>query len=104
LCGALTAFGRRWLAGGADWDSLGLRVALDPVPPISFELGVPGWAPTLQIVRIHSPAARAGIARAKTAANEVTANRMGETAFAGPAKGKLVAQASQFAAVRIPRS
>lgn len=92
------------LADGSDWDPLSLLVALDPVPPVSFELGAPGWAPTLQmsayIRRLPAP----GPVRIRMHANDVTNNRMDEAAFAWDSSGRVVAQANQFAAVRVPRS
>lgn len=91
------------LASGADWDPLSLLVALDPVPPASYDLGVPGWAPTVQfgayIRRLPAP----GPVRALLQATEVTGDRMDETAHVWDAKGRLAAQATQVAAVRPPR-
>ncbi|MCE7006849.1 thioesterase family protein [Kibdelosporangium philippinense] len=91
------------LADGSDWDPLSLLVALDPVPPVSFELGAPGWAPTLQmsayIRRLPAP----GSVQVQLNASDVTNNRMDEAAFAWDSSGRVVAQANQFAAVRVPR-
>jgi acyl-Coa thioesterase superfamily protein/acyl-CoA thioesterase superfamily protein len=91
------------LADGSDWDPLSLLVALDPAPPVTFDLGIPGWVPTLQlsahIRRLPAP----GALRVNLHANDVTGNRMDETALAWDSKGRLVAQAMQFAAVRVPR-
>nr|CTQ95819.1 TesB-like acyl-CoA thioesterase 3 [Kibdelosporangium sp. MJ126-NF4] len=91
------------LADGSDWDPLSLLVALDPVPPVSMELGMFGWAPTLQfsayIRRLPAP----GPLRVRLDANDISDNRMDETAFAWDSSGRLVGQASQFAAVRLPR-
>lgn len=92
------------MADGTDWDPLSLLVALDPVPPVSYELGAPGWAPTLQfsayVRRLPAP----GPVRVRMNAHDVTNNRMDEAAFAWDSSGRVVAQATQFAAVRLPRS
>lgn len=99
--GAIATWQR--LADGSDWDPLSLLVALDPAPPVSFDLGVPGWAPTLQmsayIRRLPAP----GSVGVRMHANELGGNRMDEAAFAWDSSGRLVAQATQFAAVRIPK-
>jgi hypothetical protein len=97
--GAIATWQR--LADGTDWDPLSLLVALDPVPPITYDLGIAGWVPTLQmsayIRRLPAP----GSVKVNMHANDITGSRMDETAFAWDAKNGLVAQATQFAAVRI---
>ncbi|GAB3874443.1 thioesterase family protein [Kibdelosporangium lantanae] len=91
------------LADGTDWDPLSLLVALDPVPPITFDLGVPGWVPTLQmsayIRRLPAP----GSVKVRMTGGDITGNRLDETALAWDGKDRLVAQAVQFAGVRMPR-
>jgi hypothetical protein len=91
------------LADGSDWDPLSLLVALDASPPVSFDLGVPGWAPTLQmsayIRRLPAP----GSIGVRMHANELGGNRMDEAAFAWDSSGRLVAQAIQYAGVRMPK-
>ncbi|MEV4318757.1 thioesterase family protein [Actinocrispum sp. NPDC049592] len=91
------------LGDGSDWDPLSLLIPLDPVPPITMDLGIPGWVPTLQmsayIRRLPAP----GSVKVLMHANDITGGRMDETALAWDGKGRLVAQATQFAAVRIPK-
>lgn len=91
------------LANGADWDPLSLLVALDPVPPISYDLGLPGWAPTVQFSAYLRRLPTPGPVRVRMSATEVGGDRMDETAHAWDAKGRLVGQATQLAAVRVPR-
>ncbi|KUL30823.1 thioesterase family protein [Actinoplanes awajinensis] len=88
------------LADGTDWDPLALLVALDPSPPISLTLGIQGWAPTISLTAYlrHLPAP--GPLRMTMQSAEVTSGRMDETAQLWDAKGALVAQATQLAAVR----
>ncbi|RCG29703.1 thioesterase family protein [Sphaerisporangium album] len=90
------------LADGSDWDPLSLLVALDPVPPVSYDLGLPGWAPTVQfsayVRRLPAP----GPLRVRMRALDVTGGLMDEVAHAWDGKGRLVAQATQLAAVRVP--
>jgi acyl-coenzyme A thioesterase PaaI-like protein len=88
------------LADGADWDPLSLLVALDPAPPISLVLGVAGWAPTITLTAYLRRLPAPGPLRVTMQAAEITSGRMDETALAWDAKGNLVAQATQLAAIR----
>ncbi|GIF02473.1 thioesterase family protein [Actinoplanes siamensis] len=88
------------LASGADWDPLSLLIALDPTPPISLTLGIRGWAPTITLTAYLRRLPAPGPLRMTMQAAEVTGGRMDETALLWDAKGALVAQATQLAAVR----
>lgn len=90
------------LADGADWDPLSLLVALDPVPPVSYDLGLTGWVPTVQFSAYLRRLPAPGPVRVRMHANDVGGDRMDEAAFAWDGKGRLVAQAIQIAAVRVP--
>jgi acyl-coenzyme A thioesterase PaaI-like protein len=89
------------LADGADWDPLSLLVALDLAPPISLTLGVTGWAPTITFTAYARRLPVPGPLRVTMTAAEITSGRMDETVLAWDAKGNLVGQATQLAAVRI---
>jgi acyl-coenzyme A thioesterase PaaI-like protein len=95
---------RTWqrLADGRDWDPCSLLVALDPVPPVSYTLGLPGWAPTIQLSAYLRRHPAPGPVRVAMRATEVGDGRMDEIAQVWDSKGRLVAQATQFAAVRMP--
>src|SRR6478736_5178853 len=45
--GVLSAWFR--LADGRDPDPISLLMVVDALPPVTFELGMPGWAPTLEL-------------------------------------------------------
>ncbi|WP_020666737.1 thioesterase family protein [Amycolatopsis nigrescens] len=90
------------LADGTDWDPLSLLVALDPVPPVSYQLGLPGWAPTVQLSAYLRALPAPGPVRVRMTATEVTGDRMDEVAHVWDATGRLVAQATQLAGVRLP--
>ncbi|NUR83294.1 MAG: thioesterase family protein, partial [Nonomuraea sp.] len=90
------------LADGSDWDPLSLLVALDPVPPVSFDLGLPGWVPTIQLSAYVRRLPAPGPIRVRLAATDVGGDRMDEVAHVWDSKGRLVAQATQLAAVRVP--
>ncbi|GAA3582139.1 thioesterase family protein [Nonomuraea rosea] len=90
------------LADGSDWDPLSLLVALDPVPPVSFDLGLPGWVPTIQLSAYLRRLPAPGPIRVRLTATDVGGDRMDEVAHVWDDKGRLVAQATQLAAVRLP--
>ncbi|MEV4073468.1 thioesterase family protein [Nonomuraea fuscirosea] len=90
------------LADGSDWDPLSLLVALDPVPPVSFDLGLSGWVPTIQLSAYLRRLPAPGPVRVRLAATDITGERMDEVAHVWDDKGRLVAQATQLAAVRLP--
>ncbi|SNT30791.1 Thioesterase-like superfamily protein [Streptosporangium subroseum] len=90
------------LADGSDWDPLSLLVALDPVPSVNFDLDLPGWTPTIQLSaylrRIPAP----GPLRVRMHGADITNGRMDETVYVWDSKDRLVAQATQLAAIRMP--
>ncbi|MFI0422403.1 thioesterase family protein [Spongiactinospora sp. 9N601] len=90
------------LKDGSDWDPLSLLVALDPVPPASYDLGVPGWAPTVQLTAYIHRLPTSGPIRVRLSATDLGGDRMHETAQAWDAKDRPVAQATQLAAIRVP--
>jgi hypothetical protein len=90
------------LADGSAWDPLSVLVALDPVPPASYDLGLPGWAPTLSLTAYIRRLPGPGPLRVRLSATEVAGDRMDEVAHAWDADGRLIAQATQLAAVRLP--
>ncbi|GII87501.1 hypothetical protein Ssi03_54910 [Sphaerisporangium siamense] len=90
------------LADGSAWDPLSLLVALDPVPPVSYDLGVPGWAPTVQFTAYIRRLPAPGPLRVSMRALDLTGERLDETAHAWDDKGRLVAHATQLAGVRVP--
>lgn len=98
--GTLTGWQR--LADGSDWDPLSLLVALDPVPPIPFSMGMPGWMPTIQLTAYLRRLPITGPVRLRLRADDITGERIDQTAHIWDAKGRLVAQATQYAAVRLP--
>jgi hypothetical protein len=90
------------LTGGADWDPLSLVVAVDAMPPIGYDLGAPGWAPTMQlsahVCRLPAP----GPIRIHVVATEVDGGQVDHVVRAWDSKDRLVVQASQICARRLP--
>jgi hypothetical protein len=91
---------------GGQFEALGdasaRETGLDSVPPISYDLGLPGWVPTIQLTAYIRRLPAPGPLRVRMHATDVSADRMDETAYAWDSKDRLVAQATQIAAVRIP--
>lgn len=90
------------LGDGSDWDPLSLLVALDPVPPVTFDLGLPGWMPTIQLSAYVRRLPAPGPVRVKLEATDVGGDRIDQVAHVWDDKGRLVAQSTQLAAVRLP--
>lgn len=90
------------LADGSDWDPVSLLVALDPVPPISYDLGIAGWAPTVQFTAYLRGLPAPGPVRVRMRAGELGGDRMDEVAELWDEKNRLIGQATQIAAVRLP--
>ncbi|HEX5566582.1 MAG TPA: thioesterase family protein [Streptomyces sp.] len=93
---------RGWfgLADGRDPDPLSLLLAVDALPPTAFELGVPGWVPTVELtahVR-HSPAP--GPVRVSVTTRNLAGGFLEEDAEVWDSQDRLVAQSRQLA--RLP--
>lgn len=101
-------------------DPLALLLAVDCLPPATFELGGSGWVPTLQLAAFVRAVPAAGpllvrqVARhvatsesANPAASRAAVSRSGtvdETCDVWDSTGRLVATGHQLAALRVPRA
>lgn len=90
------------LADGTDWDPVSLLVALDVGPPASFELGIGGRAPTMQLSAYVRGLPAPGPLRYELRAGEVSGDRMDETLLLWDSENRLVGQSHQLALVRTP--
>ncbi|PRZ42839.1 thioesterase superfamily protein [Antricoccus suffuscus] len=90
------------LADGAAWDPMSLLIPLDPTPPISFDMGLAGWAPTMQLSAYIRRLPAPGPVRVFTKSLDIGNDRMDETTYAWDSKGRLVGQATQLTGVRTP--
>jgi hypothetical protein len=104
LSGRPTGEGR--LSGWAEldtrepWSPVGLLVALDVLPPASFDLGLTGWSPTMSLTaHVHAVPAP-GPLRVTQWVDHLTGERMHESCRVWDADGRMVGQATQLAAVR----
>ncbi|QWC84361.1 thioesterase family protein [Nocardioidaceae bacterium] len=87
------------LADGRDWDAVSLLLAADALVPTTFDLGIPGWAPTVELT-VHVRAKPApGHLHVRHATRFMTGGLFEEDAEVWDSAGTLVAQARQLAMV-----
>lgn len=97
---------RAWVrsAAGREPDPLLLLIVADALPPVTFELGLPGWVPTVELT-VHLRAVPSpGWLRCVQRATVVHGGWLDEECQVWDSAGRLVAQARQLAAYREPRS
>lgn len=95
---------RGWIsfADGRPVDALGLLFFTDAFPPATFELAQAGWVPTLSLSVYVRAAPVPGPLRVSQSAQVVDGGRFDEVCEVWDASDRLVAQATQLAAIRIP--
>lgn len=78
-------------------DPIALLTVVDTLPPVTFELGMPGWAPTLELT-VHVRAIPApGLLRIRHRSGNVAAGLFEEDCEVWDSAGRLVAQSRQLA-------
>lgn len=87
---------------GREPDPLMLLLAVDSLPPVSFDLGIPGWAPTLELTTHVRARPEPGWLRLKHSTRNFADGYMEEDAEVWDSAGRLVAQSRQLARVRLP--
>ncbi|MCU1496184.1 MAG: hypothetical protein JWM47_137 [Acidimicrobiales bacterium] len=95
---------RGWIsfADGRPVDPLGLLFFIDALPPATFELAEAGWVPTLSLTAYVRARPAPGPLRIRQWAQSVDGGRFDEICEVWDADDRLVAQATQLAAIRIP--
>lgn len=95
---------RGWIsfADGRPVDALGLLFFTDAFPPATFELAEAGWVPTLTLTVYVRAVPVPGPLRVSQTARVVDSGRFDEVCEVWDASDRLVAQATQLAAIRIP--
>lgn len=94
---------RGWLALAQDapFDPVSLLFAVDAFPPATFDIEMAGWVPTLELsVYVRALPAR-GPVQVLQRAQLVDAQRVDEVCFVWDRTGRLVAQATQLAGIRL---
>jgi len=91
----------RW-ADGREPDVLSLLTVCDVLPPVTFDLGMPGWAPTLELT-VHVRARPApGWLKVRHATRNLASGLFEEDCEIWDSAGRLVAQSRQLALVPRP--
>lgn len=95
---------RGWIsfADGRPVDALGLLFMVDAFPPATFELARTGWVPTISLTTYVRAVPAPGPLRVRQAAQVVDGGRFDEICEVWDSRDRLVAQATQLAAIRIP--
>ena len=95
---------RGWLrmADGREPDPILLLLALDGLPPVAFDLGIPGWAPTLEFTAYVHGRPAPGWLQLQITSAVLAGGMMEENALVWDSAGRLVAQARQLCGVRLP--
>jgi acyl-coenzyme A thioesterase PaaI-like protein len=94
---------RGWLAfaDGREPDPLALLYAADSFPPATLELATLGWVPTLELTVYVRGVPAPGPLMVRQRARLVQADLVDEVCHVWDSRGRLVAQATQLAGVRV---
>ncbi len=94
---------RGWLGlpGGEDFDPISLLYAVDSFPPATLDIALTGWVPTLELTAYVRALPAPGPVRVLHKAQLIEGNRVDEACFVWDSLGRLVAQATQLAGIRL---
>jgi hypothetical protein len=94
---------RGWLAlpGVETFDPSSLLFALDAFPPATFDIEFSGWVPTLELTCYIRALPRPGPVRVLQRAQLIESRRVDEACFIWDSAGRLVAQGTQLAGIRL---
>ncbi|SFB77680.1 Thioesterase-like superfamily protein [Nocardioides terrae] len=98
--GVISAWFR--LKHGREPDPISLLTIVDLLPPVTFDLGRPGWAPTLELTAHVRARPAEGWLKVRHATRNVAGGMFEEDCEVWDSAGRLVAQSRQLA--RLPRS
>ncbi len=92
-----------WLAipGIEAFDPTSLLFAVDSFPPATFDVEFSGWVPTFELTAYVRALPAPGPVRVLQTAHLIQAQRVDEACFVWDSAGRLVAQATQLAGVRL---
>ncbi|NYJ74441.1 thioesterase family protein [Allobranchiibius huperziae] len=83
-------------------DALSLLLALDAFPPVVFDLGSQGWAPTIEFTGYVRARPAPGWLQVRTHTDHVAGGLFNEDCTVWDSTGALVAQSRQLGAARFP--
>jgi hypothetical protein len=94
---------RGWLAlpGAEAFDPTSLVFAVDAFPPATFDVEFAGWVPTLELTAYVRALPVSGPVRVLQRAQLIDAGRVDESCFVWDMSGRLVAQGTQLAGIRL---
>lgn len=87
---------------GREADTTALLFLLDALPPVAFDLGIMGWAPTIEFSGHVRARPAPGWLQMQTTTRVLTGALMEEDATIWDSTGTLVAQSRQLCGVRLP--
>jgi hypothetical protein len=92
-----------WLAlpGGEPFDPVSLLFAVDAFPPATFDIEMSGWVPTFELTAYVRALPAPGPVRVLQRAQLIDGQRVDEACFVWDHHGRLVAQATQLAGIRL---
>jgi hypothetical protein len=92
-----------WLAlpGGTPFDPLSLLYAVDAFPPATFDVEMSGWVPTLELTGYVRALPAPGPVQVLHRAHLIDAQRVDEACWVWDSTGRLVAQGTQLAGIRL---
>jgi hypothetical protein len=94
---------RGWLALPADeaFDPVSLLFAVDAFPPATFDIEFAGWVPTLELTAYVRALPVPGPLQIVQRAQLIAAERVDEVCYVWDSAGRLVAQGTQLAGIRL---
>jgi Thioesterase-like superfamily len=94
---------RGWLAlpGAEPFDPNALLFAVDAFPPATFDIEFSGWVPTLELTAYVRALPVPGPVRVLQRAQLIESGRVDESCFVWDLSGRLVAQGTQLAGIRL---
>jgi hypothetical protein len=78
-------------------DPIALLTVVDTLPPVTFELGMPGWAPTLELTAHVRAVPAPGLLRIRHQTRNLAGGMFEEDCEVWDAANRLVAQSRQLA-------
>jgi hypothetical protein len=91
------------MADGREPDPLMLLLAVDTLPPVTFDLGLAGWAPTLELSAHVRAVPAPGWLRVRVSTRNYAGGLLEEDAEVWDSADRLVAQSRQLARAPQPR-
>ncbi len=94
---------RGWLAlpDETPFDPISLLWSIDSFPPATFDIELTGWVPTLELTAYVRALPAPGPVRVLQRVHLIDGQRFDEACFIWDSTGRLVAQATQLAAIRL---